>query len=79
VRKATPIKVRKGQKVAVLSGGNPQIAKLAVNVEARGLKLRPFADPAPHRTIVLAWRKNSPLRDALRKIGATLRSAAGVQ
>lgn len=53
------------------------LPELAVGVEARGLKLRKFADPAPHRTIVLAWRKSSPLREALRKIGATLRSAAG--
>jgi LysR family hydrogen peroxide-inducible transcriptional activator len=55
------------------------LPELAVNVEARGLKLRNFADPAPRRTIVLAWRKSSPLRDALRKIGATLRSATGLQ
>ena len=57
------------------------LPELAVNVEARGLKLRNFADPAPHRTIVLAWRKNSPLRDALREMGSGLRysvfSAAG--
>lgn len=54
------------------------LPQLAVNIEARGLKLRNFADPAPHRTIVLAWRKNSPLRDALRTIGGKLRSSAGV-
>ena len=53
------------------------LPELAVKVEARGLKLRNFTEPGPHRTIVLAWRKTSPLRDALRKVGATLRSAAG--
>jgi len=67
--------------VQMVAGGGAVtlLPELAVNVEARGLKLRNFADPAPHRTIVLAWRKSSPLRDALRKIGATLRSAAGLQ
>lgn len=67
--------------VQMVAGGGAVtlLPELAVNVEARGLKLRKFADPAPHRTIVLAWRKSSPLRDGLRKIGATLRSAAGLQ
>lgn len=51
------------------------LPEVAVNVEGRGLKLRTFSDPAPHRTIVLAWRKSSPMSDALRKIGATLRGA----
>ena len=67
--------------VQMVAGGGAVtlLPELAVNVEARGLKLRNFADPAPHRTIVLAWRKNFPLRDALTKIAATLRSAAGLQ
>ena len=67
--------------VQMVAGGGAVtlLPELAVNVEARGLKLRNFADPVPHRTIVLAWRRSSPLRDALRKIGATLRSAAGIQ
>jgi LysR family hydrogen peroxide-inducible transcriptional activator len=67
--------------VQMVAGGGAVtlLPELAVNVEARGLKLRNFADPAPHRTIVLAWRKSFPLRDALRKIAATLRNAAGVQ
>jgi len=51
------------------------LPELSVDVEGRGLKLRRFADPAPHRTIVLAWRKSSPMSAALRTIGATLRSA----
>lgn len=64
--------------VQMVAGGGAVtlLPELAVNVEGRGLELRQFADPAPHRTIVLAWRKSSPLRDALRKIAATLRSAA---
>jgi len=51
------------------------LPELSINVEGRGLKLRRFADPSPHRTIVLAWRKTSPMSAALRTIGATLRSA----
>lgn len=64
--------------VQMVAGGSAVtlLPELAVNVEARGLKLRKFSDPAPHRTIVLAWRKTSPMRDALRKIAATLRKAA---
>lgn len=52
------------------------LPELAVKVEGRHLKLRRFADPVPHRTIVLAWRKTSPMRDALRRFGKTLRAAA---
>ena len=64
--------------VQMVAGGDAVtlLPELAVNVEGRGLELRKFAEPAPHRTIVLAWRSSSPLRDALRKIAATLRSAA---
>ncbi len=51
------------------------LPELSIDVEGRGLKLRRFADPSPHRTIVLAWRKSSPMSAALRTIGATLRSA----
>lgn len=51
------------------------LPELSINLEGRGLKVRRFADPAPHRTIVLAWRKSSPMSAALRTIGATLRSA----
>jgi len=67
--------------VQMVAGGGAVtlLPQVALHVEGRGLKLRAFADPAPHRTIVLAWRKTSPMRDALRKFGATLRSAAGVQ
>lgn len=66
--------------VQMVAGGGAVtlLPELAVNVEGRGLELRRFANPAPHRTIVLAWRKSSPLRNALRTIAATLRSAAVV-
>jgi len=63
--------------VQMVAGGRAVtlLPELAVSVEARGLKLRKFADPAPHRTIVLAWRKSSPMKTALRAIGTTLRAA----
>jgi LysR family transcriptional regulator, hydrogen peroxide-inducible genes activator len=50
------------------------LPELAASVEGRHLKLRKFANPAPHRTIVLAWRKSSPMRDALRTFAKTLRA-----
>jgi LysR family hydrogen peroxide-inducible transcriptional activator len=39
------------------------------------LRVRPFAAPAPHRTIALVWRKRSPLAPALRRIAAVIRAA----
>ncbi len=53
------------------------LPKLAVKTEVQRsqLKLRALAEPAPHRTIGLAWRRNSPLADALRKIAAEIRKA----
>jgi len=53
------------------------LPRIAVDTEARraGLRVRPFADPAPHRTIALVWRKRSPLAPALRKVAAAVRDA----
>ena len=50
---------------------------LSIPTEARraNLRVRSFADPKPHRTITLAWRKSSPLEPALRKIAAAVRAA----
>jgi LysR family hydrogen peroxide-inducible transcriptional activator len=45
---------------------------LAVENRHRELAIRPFARPAPKRTLVLAWRAQSPLATALRQIAATL-------
>lgn len=63
--------------VQMVAGGGAVtlLPELALDVEGRGLRLRRFSDPQPHRTIVLAWRKSSPLGEALRTIGATLRTA----
>lgn len=50
---------------------------LAAETEAKRarLVLRPFKAPAPSRTIALAWRRRSPLKDALETLAATLRAA----
>jgi LysR family hydrogen peroxide-inducible transcriptional activator len=50
---------------------------IAVTTEAAraGLRVRPFAEPAPHRTIALAWRKRSPLGPSLSRLAATIRDA----
>ena len=39
------------------------------------LRIRPFAAPAPARTIALVWRKSSPLGVALRQLAAVIRDA----
>ncbi len=52
----------------------PELA-VAFEVERAGLRVRPFARPAPYRTIALVWRKRSPLAEAFKKIAATIRKA----
>jgi LysR family transcriptional regulator, hydrogen peroxide-inducible genes activator len=62
----------------VLSGsGVTLLPELAVRTEVRtkGLRVRDFAEPAPGRTIGLAWRKNAPFVAAMRQIASTLRRA----
>ena len=47
----------------------------AVAVEARpgtGLTTRPFAAPAPTRTVGLVWRRSSPNDSVYRRLGARL-------
>ena len=53
------------------------LPELSVPTENRRAELgvRPFASPAPHRTIALVWRKRSPLEPALREVAATIRKA----
>jgi len=50
---------------------------LAVPTEAgrSRLSVRPFAEPAPHRTIALVWRRRSPMGPALRQVAATIARA----
>jgi LysR family hydrogen peroxide-inducible transcriptional activator len=51
------------------------LPRLAVATEARRSRLavRPFAEPAPARTLALAWRRSASLGPALRQIAATIR------
>jgi len=53
------------------------LPRLALPTENRRGKLgvRRFAEPAPHRTLALAWRKSSPLGPALRRLTGTIREA----
>jgi LysR family transcriptional regulator, hydrogen peroxide-inducible genes activator len=53
------------------------LPELALAAESRRgeLKLRPFAAPAPHRTLALVWRRRSPLAPALQRLARTIRDA----
>jgi len=55
------------------------LPELAVATEAKRAELwiRPFAQPAPKRTIALVWRRRSPLGPALRQLATTARAAYG--
>jgi LysR family hydrogen peroxide-inducible transcriptional activator len=60
----------------VASGtGITLLPSIAVPTESHrsALGIRPFARPAPFRTIVLGWRRRSAQADTLRKIAATLK------
>jgi LysR family transcriptional regulator, hydrogen peroxide-inducible genes activator len=63
--------------VQVVAGGAgvTLLPALAIPTEGKraNLSLRPFAAPAPKRTIALVWRKKSPLGEALRTLAATVR------
>ena len=52
----------------------PQLA-VATETKRAKLRIRPFTTPAPKRTIALAWRRRSPIADALRRLAITARSA----
>lgn len=52
----------------------PQLAVKTEAVRAR-LKVRPFASPAPARTIALVWRPRSALGAPLHRLGALMREA----
>ncbi|HET7260574.1 MAG TPA: LysR substrate-binding domain-containing protein [Casimicrobiaceae bacterium] len=54
----------------------PELA-LATETKRADLVIRPFARPAPKRTIALVWRRRSPLGPALRELAATARAAYG--
>ena len=53
------------------------LPSLSVPTESRRarVRIRPFARPAPHRTIAIVWRKRSPLAASIQKLAATIRKA----
>jgi|MudIll2142460700_1097286.scaffolds.fasta_scaffold189906_2 LysR family hydrogen peroxide-inducible transcriptional activator len=62
----------------VASGaGVTLLPRIAARAEGRrtDIRMRPFADPAPGRTLVLAWRRGSAVEPALRAVADTIRSA----
>lgn len=63
--------------MAAGGAGVTLLPALSVPVENRRepLSIRPFAPRAPGRTVVLAWRKGSPLSVSLRAVGETLKAA----
>lgn len=56
------------------------LPSLAVSVENRRgqLRVRPFRKPSPARTLVLAWRKGSAVREPMGRIAEVVRKAAGL-
>lgn len=52
----------------------PELA-VPIETERANIAVRRFADPAPHRTIALVWRKRSPIADALRELTREIRRA----
>ncbi len=69
-----------GTLVQMVAGGGAGVTFLpscAVPTEAprAGLAVRELAAPTPYRTIVLAWRRGSPLAEALGLVAAEMRAA----
>jgi len=57
------------------------LPRLAVAAENRRAKLcvRPFRAPTPGRTLVLAWRRGTPVEPVLRSLAKALRESGGAQ
>jgi LysR family hydrogen peroxide-inducible transcriptional activator len=54
----------------------PELA-VATETKRAELSIRPFAQPAPKRTLALVWRRRSPLGPSLRQLATTARAAYG--
>jgi LysR family hydrogen peroxide-inducible transcriptional activator len=63
--------------MAAGGGGITLLPRLSVPIENRrgALVVRPFAAPAPARTLALVWRPRSPLAAGLRPVADALREA----
>ncbi|NMO19654.1 LysR family transcriptional regulator [Pyxidicoccus fallax] len=48
---------------------------VATEVKRSDLKVRPFAEPVPKRTLALVWRKRSPFTGALKEVAGAMREA----
>ncbi|WP_164008637.1 LysR substrate-binding domain-containing protein [Pyxidicoccus trucidator] len=48
---------------------------VATEVKRSELRVRPFANPAPKRTLALIWRKRSPFSGALQQVAGAMRDA----
>jgi len=69
--------------VQMVSGGLgvTLLPEMAASVEAgarSGIVTRPFRDPAPFRTIGLAWRTSSPHDSAYRRLADAIRPMCGL-
>lgn len=64
------------QMVSASASGVTLLPSLALPVENRRgqLRIRPFAQPGPGRTLALAWRRGSSLRTPLTGVAATIRT-----
>ena len=60
--------------------GMTLLPRVAVDVEARNerVKLLRFADPAPGRTVGLAWRRTSPRKADFAALGRVITETLGV-
>jgi LysR family hydrogen peroxide-inducible transcriptional activator len=68
--------------LAQMVGTSPAITllpELSLPVERRrtALAVRRFTAPVPSRTLVLAWRRQSPVRSALQALAGAMRATAG--
>lgn len=66
--------------VVASGAGLTLLPEVAAEVERTRapIAIRPLARPAPYRTIVLAWRRGTPLRDALVTLADRLHEASGL-
>ncbi|MBU3672518.1 MAG: LysR family transcriptional regulator [Sinobacteraceae bacterium] len=51
----------------------PELATRGIHAHTRGVAVRPFAKPAPTRTIGAIWRKSSPRRNAIEQVAQIIR------
>jgi len=55
------------------------VTALAKQTDYPGLDSRPFADPAPKRRVILAWRSSFPRKEAVQVIARSLQQSLAGQ